>query len=42
MPLMAESFGKTLDLKGKTTAKVWDVTNEKSNEKSNNQGTVRP
>lgn len=29
-PLMAESFGKTLDLKGKTTAKVWDVTDEKS------------
>jgi len=29
-PLMTESFGKTLDLKGKTTAKVWDVTDEKS------------
>jgi hypothetical protein len=29
-PLMTESFGKTLDHKGKTTAKVWDVTDEKS------------
>ncbi len=29
-PLMTESFGKKLDLKGKTTAKVWDVTDEKS------------
>ena len=29
-PLMTESFGKALDHKGKTTAKVWDVTDEKS------------
>ncbi len=29
-PLMAESYGIKMDLKGKTTAKVWDVTDEKS------------
>ena len=29
-PLMTETFGKALDHKGKTTAKVWDVTDEKS------------
>ena len=29
-PLIQESFGKPIDNKGKTTAKVWDVTDDKS------------
>ena len=29
-PLMTESFGRAIDHRGKTTAKVWDVTDDKS------------
>ena len=29
-PLLKESFGKPIDTKGKTTVKVWDVTDNKS------------